>query len=39
MFGRCREQRNPKMKIEAAAPDARAILKIQEEFGDFDSHC
>jgi DNA-3-methyladenine glycosylase I len=28
-----------RMKIEAAVRDARAFLKIQEEFGDFDSYC
>jgi DNA-3-methyladenine glycosylase I len=27
------------MKIEAAVRNARAFLKIQEEFGDFDSYC
>jgi DNA-3-methyladenine glycosylase I len=28
-----------RMKIEAAVRNARAFLKIQEEFGDFDSYC
>ena len=28
-----------RMKIEAAVRDARAFLKTQEEFGDFDSYC
>jgi DNA-3-methyladenine glycosylase I len=28
-----------RMKIEAAVSNARAFLKIQEEFGDFDSYC
>jgi DNA-3-methyladenine glycosylase I len=28
-----------RMKIEAAVSNARALLKIQEEFGDFDSYC
>jgi 3-methyladenine DNA glycosylase Tag len=28
-----------RMKIEAAVCNARAFLKIQEEFGDFDSYC
>ena len=27
------------MKIEAAVRNARAFLKIQEEFGSFDSYC
>jgi DNA-3-methyladenine glycosylase I len=27
------------MKIEAAVRNARAFLKTQEEFGDFDSYC
>jgi DNA-3-methyladenine glycosylase I len=27
------------MKIEAAVRNARALLKIQEEFRDFDSYC
>jgi 3-methyladenine DNA glycosylase Tag len=27
------------MKIEAAIRNARAFLKTQEEFGDFDSYC
>jgi DNA-3-methyladenine glycosylase I len=27
------------MKIEAAVRNARALLKIQEEFGSFDSYC
>jgi DNA-3-methyladenine glycosylase I len=28
-----------RMKIEAAVRNARALLKIQEEFGSFDSYC
>src|SRR5258708_40263328 len=28
-----------RMKIQAAVRNARAFLKIQEEFGDFDSYC
>ena len=28
-----------RMKIEAAVHNARAFLKVQEEFGDFDSYC
>jgi DNA-3-methyladenine glycosylase I len=28
-----------RMKIEAAVRNARAVLKIQEEFGSFDSYC
>jgi DNA-3-methyladenine glycosylase I len=28
-----------RMKIEAAVQNARAFLKVQEEFGDFDSYC
>src|SRR5580700_11226307 len=28
-----------RMKIEAAVRNARAFLKVQEEFGDFDSYC
>src|ERR1700747_1901085 len=28
-----------RMKIEAAVRNARAFLKIQDEFGDFDSYC
>jgi DNA-3-methyladenine glycosylase I len=28
-----------RMKIEAAVRNARVFLKIQEEFGDFDSYC
>jgi DNA-3-methyladenine glycosylase I len=28
-----------RMKIEAAVRNARGFLKIQEEFGDFDSYC
>ena len=28
-----------RMKIEAAVHNARAFLKTQEEFGDFDSYC
>ena len=28
-----------RMKIEASVRNARALLKIQEEFGDFDSYC
>jgi DNA-3-methyladenine glycosylase I len=28
-----------RMKIEAAVRNARALLKVQEEFGDFDSYC
>jgi len=28
-----------RMKIEAAVRNARAVLKIQEEFGGFDSYC
>lgn len=28
-----------RMKIEAAVRNARALLRIQEEFGDFDSYC
>jgi DNA-3-methyladenine glycosylase I len=28
-----------RMKIEAAVRNARAFLKIQEEFGEFDSYC
>jgi DNA-3-methyladenine glycosylase I len=28
-----------RMKIEAAVRNARALLKIQEEFGQFDSYC
>jgi len=28
-----------RMKIDAAVRNARAFLKIQEEFGDFDSYC
>src|ERR1700719_5114145 len=28
-----------RMKIEAAVSNARALLKIQEEFRDFDSYC
>jgi DNA-3-methyladenine glycosylase I len=28
-----------RMKIEAAVRNARAFLKIQEEFGSFDSYC
>src|SRR5258707_8954385 len=28
-----------RMKIEAAVRNARAFLKTQEEFGDFDSYC
>jgi len=28
-----------RMKIEAAVRNARAFLKIQEEFGDFDTYC
>jgi DNA-3-methyladenine glycosylase I len=28
-----------RMKIEAAVRNARTFLKIQEEFGDFDSYC
>ena len=28
-----------RMKIEAVVHNARAFLKIQEEFGDFDSYC
>src|SRR6267143_1697137 len=28
-----------RMKIEAAVRNARAFLKIQEEFGGFDSYC
>ena len=28
-----------RMKIEAAVRNARAFLKIEEEFGDFDSYC
>jgi len=28
-----------RMKIEAAVRNARALLTIQEEFGDFDSYC
>jgi DNA-3-methyladenine glycosylase I len=28
-----------RMKIEAAVRNARAVIKIQEEFGDFDSYC
>ena len=27
------------MKIEAAVSNARSLLKVQEEFGDFDSYC
>ncbi len=27
------------MKIEGAVRNARALLKVQEEFGDFDSYC
>jgi DNA-3-methyladenine glycosylase I len=27
------------MKIEAAVRNARALLEIKEEFGDFDSYC
>jgi DNA-3-methyladenine glycosylase I len=27
------------MKIEAAVRNARAFLKVQEEFGNFDSYC
>jgi DNA-3-methyladenine glycosylase I len=27
------------MKIEAAVRNARSLLKVQEEFGDFDSYC
>jgi DNA-3-methyladenine glycosylase I len=28
-----------RMKIEAAVHNARAFLKVQEEFGNFDSYC
>jgi DNA-3-methyladenine glycosylase I len=28
-----------RMKIEGAVRNARALLKVQEEFGDFDSYC
>ena len=28
-----------RMKIEAAVSNARSLLKVQEEFGDFDSYC
>ena len=28
-----------RMKIEAAVSTARSLLKVQEEFGDFDSYC
>jgi DNA-3-methyladenine glycosylase I len=28
-----------RMKIEAAVRNARALLKVQQEFGDFDSYC
>jgi DNA-3-methyladenine glycosylase I len=28
-----------RMKIEAAVSNARALLKVQEEFGNFDSYC
>jgi len=28
-----------RMKIEAAVSNARLLLKVQEEFGDFDSYC
>src|SRR4029077_9442126 len=28
-----------RMKIEAAVRNARAFLKVEEEFGDFDSYC
>src|SRR5216684_9070856 len=28
-----------RMKIEAAVTNARALLKVREEFGDFDSYC
>jgi len=28
-----------RMKIEAAVANARALLKVREEFGDFDSYC
>src|ERR1700745_3151295 len=28
-----------RMKIQAAVRNARAFLKVQEEFGDFDSYC
>jgi len=28
-----------RMKIEAAVRNARAFLKVQEEFGNFDSYC
>ena len=28
-----------RMKIEAAVHNARSLLKVQEEFGDFDSYC
>jgi len=28
-----------RMKIEAAVSNARAFLKVQEEFGNFDSYC
>ena len=28
-----------RMKIEAAVRNARALLKVQEEFGNFDSYC
>lgn len=28
-----------RMKIEAAVSNARAFLKVREEFGDFDSYC
>lgn len=28
-----------RMKIETAVSNARALLKVQEEFGDFDSYC
>jgi DNA-3-methyladenine glycosylase I len=28
-----------RMKIEAAVRNARSLLKVQEEFGDFDSYC
>jgi DNA-3-methyladenine glycosylase I len=28
-----------RMKVEATVRNARALLKVQEEFGDFDSYC
>jgi DNA-3-methyladenine glycosylase I len=28
-----------RMKVEAAVRNARALLKVQQEFGDFDSYC